>query len=149
MSGWEKNRATISEVLRESKKNQVIALKRQISWAGLPEPAEEVRFHPERKWRFDLAFPDLKVAVEYEGGTWGAALSRHTTAQGFRGDAEKYAEAAIAGWIVVRVTADMVRDGLGASLIRRAVEARQTGAGNKTLEAKRKPPKGTSGRIDV
>jgi len=35
---------------------------------GLPEPEREYRFHPRRKWRFDAAWPDAKLAVEVEGG---------------------------------------------------------------------------------
>src|SRR5690606_39740371 len=34
----------------------------------LPEPVREYRFHPERRWRFDFAWPDLRVAAEVEGG---------------------------------------------------------------------------------
>ena len=35
-------------------------------YSGCPdhEPESELRFHPERKWRFDFAFPDHMVAVE-------------------------------------------------------------------------------------
>jgi hypothetical protein len=50
----------------------------QIRGAGLPPPQVEYRFHDTRRWRFDLAFPDAKVAVEYDGifgrhdrQTWG------------------------------------------------------------------------------
>lgn len=35
---------------------------------GLPNPQQEVRFMRERKWRFDLAWPDDKVAIEIQGG---------------------------------------------------------------------------------
>jgi hypothetical protein len=63
----------------------------------------EYRFHPERKWRFDWAFPDIKLAVEYEG--LFSSKSRHTTIGGFIGDVEKYNQATILGWRVIRVTA--------------------------------------------
>lgn len=75
----------------------------------IPPYEREVRFHPTRKWRFDFAWPDLKCAVEIEGATWHAG--RHTRGSGFVKDAEKYAEAAILGWRVIRVTADQVMDG--------------------------------------
>jgi len=32
---------------------------------------EEFRFHHVRKWRFDFAHTDSKVAIEIEGGIWG------------------------------------------------------------------------------
>lgn len=28
------------------------------------------RFHPSRRWRFDCALPEHRVAVEVEGGVW-------------------------------------------------------------------------------
>lgn len=34
-----------------------------------PEFVREHRFHPTRRWRFDFAWPDEKVALEVEGGT--------------------------------------------------------------------------------
>lgn len=72
--------------------------------AGLPEPLPEHRFHPTRKWRFDFAFPDLKVAVEYEGLVFRGAGGRHQRAAGLIEDSIKYAEAACLGWVVLRVT---------------------------------------------
>jgi very-short-patch-repair endonuclease len=68
---------------------------------GLPEPVFEYRFHPTRKWRFDIAFPSAKVAVEVEGGVW--TKGRHTRPSGFRADMEKYNAAAVLGWRVLRV----------------------------------------------
>ena len=65
----------------------------------------EHTFHPTRKWRFDYAFPKLMVAVEYEGLFAASKKSRHTTIKGFTEDAEKYNEAAILGWRVLRITA--------------------------------------------
>lgn len=63
----------------------------------------EYRFHPDRKWRFDWCFPELKIAIEYEGLM--SAKSRHTTVRGFTGDAEKYNAAQSLGWKVLRYTA--------------------------------------------
>lgn len=63
----------------------------------------EVKFHPTRKWRFDIAIPDKKIALEFEGIV--SDKSRHTTITGFSNDCEKYNEAAKMGWIVLRYTA--------------------------------------------
>lgn len=65
----------------------------------------EHTFHPTRKWRFDYAFPELMVAIEYEGLFSASKKSRHTTIKGFTEDAEKYNEAAILGWRILRITA--------------------------------------------
>lgn len=78
------------------------------------EALSEFKFDPNRQWRFDFAWPDAKVAVELEGGTFSKrSQSRHTTATGHQGDCEKYNAAAIAGWCVLRYTAqDMQRQPL-------------------------------------
>lgn len=71
-----------------------------------PELVCEFQFHPSRKWRFDFAHSDSRVAVEIEGGTWVAG--RHTTGTGFERDCEKYNEAAFLGWVVFRLTQEML-----------------------------------------
>jgi len=98
------------------------ALATIIRWqAMVPEPVREYRFHPKRKWRFDFAWPARLVAVEVEGGTFSGG--RHSRGRGFEADAEKYAEAAILGWRVLRVTTAMVNDGRALDLIERAMTA--------------------------
>jgi hypothetical protein len=69
--------------------------------AGLPEATPEWRFHATRRWRFDFAWPEQKVAVEVEGGAW--IRGRHTRGAGFVGDMSKYNSAALLGWRVFRV----------------------------------------------
>ena len=91
----------------------------QIRAAGLPRPVEEFRFHPQRRWRFDLAWPDRKFAVEIEGGAW--IVGRHVRGKGFSQDCEKYAEALCLGWHVLRITTGMVSDGTALAYIERAL----------------------------
>ena len=84
---------------------------------GLPAPIAEMRFHPARRWRFDFAWPDHRVAIEIEGGVWTAG--RHTRGQGFLSDIEKYNAAAELGWRLLRyppgrVDIDQVARVLGA-----------------------------------
>lgn len=88
---------------------------------GLPEPVAEYRFHPERRWRFDYAWPDRKIAVEQEGAVW--AQGRHTRGSGFVKDIEKYNAAAALGWCVLRGTPQQVASGELLPLIRQAMEA--------------------------
>ena len=90
----------------------------------LAEPVREFAFAaPARKWRFDFAWPDGKLAVEVEGGT-RFGLSRHSRGAGFDKDAEKYNEAAIRGWTVLRFSAAMVLSGEAVRVIQRALIAR-------------------------
>lgn len=63
----------------------------------------EYRFDPVRRWEFDWCIPELKIAVEYEG--LFSLKSGHTTAQGYTADTEKYNEAGLQGWRVLRYTA--------------------------------------------
>lgn len=60
----------------------------------------EFRFHPVRKWRFDYAFPSLKIAIEIDGGVW--TQGRHTRPQGYINDLEKFNHAAAMGWLVLK-----------------------------------------------
>ena len=83
-----------------------------ISLLGLPEPKQEYRFHPERRWRFDGAYPEIMVAYEVEGGVY--QQGRHNRPTGFIGDCEKYNEAARLGWCVLRFPSPAVNDGTAA-----------------------------------
>jgi very-short-patch-repair endonuclease len=66
------------------------------------KPETEYRFHPKRLWRFDFAYPDLKIAVEFEGAIW--SNGRHNRGSGFIKDCEKYNEATLMGWKILRYT---------------------------------------------
>jgi len=76
---------------------------------GLPMPIKEYRFHPRRRWRFDYAWPEYMVAIEIEGGAW--TYGRHNRAKGFINDMEKYNEAVLLGWRVLRYTPKQIREG--------------------------------------
>ncbi len=87
----------------------------------LPEPEREVRWHYPRRWRADFLWIDQKLMVEVEGGTW--AQGRHTRGPGFEADCEKYNNATLDGWRVLRVTAKQIDNGDAVDWIRRALDA--------------------------
>lgn len=93
----------------------------------LPEPVREYRFHPERRWRFDFAWPDLRVAAEVEGGIYSGG--RHTRGKGFERDAEKYNQATVMGWDVLRFSAGMIRSGKAVETIRTLLDMKARRAG--------------------
>ena len=66
-----------------------------------PELEEEFRFHPVRKWRADFTHKDTMTLIEVEGGLW--VYGRHNRATGFIADSEKYLEAALLGYRVIRL----------------------------------------------
>lgn len=68
------------------------------------EVVKELRFYPERRWRFDYAFPALKVAIEIDGAVW--AQGRHNRPAGYLADMEKLNTAVSMGWLVLRFSTD-------------------------------------------
>jgi very-short-patch-repair endonuclease len=69
----------------------------------------EYKFHPERRWKFDFAWPNEMIAAEVEGGVFNSG--RHLRPIGFINDCEKYNEAVALGWSVLRFTANVINDG--------------------------------------
>lgn len=48
---------------------KILPLNRALKKYTEVEMVAEYRFHPFREWRFDYAIPELKIALEVEGGT--------------------------------------------------------------------------------
>lgn len=113
---------------------------------GLPKPEREKRFHSKRKWQFDFAFPEKKLAVEIEGGLRGNPVKchkcgatvkkklksgkwivvttggRHNSPEGFKKDCEKYNTAALLGWRVLRIPRDEMHHNKTIRLIKETFE---------------------------
>ena len=105
--------------------NLELLLLAQLKEKGITGYMMEYRFHPTRRWRFDFAFERIKLAVEVEGGTWSGG--RHTTGSGFEKDCEKYAEALILGWRVLRVTSTMVKKRTAINYIQMMIKGNDDG----------------------
>lgn len=67
--------------------------------AGIPAPVAEHRFHPVRKWRFDFAWPEQKLALEIQGGLF--VKGRHSRGASMLKDYEKFNAAAAMGWRLI------------------------------------------------
>ena len=80
----------------------------------------EHKFHHARRWKMDYAHMPLCICLEVEGGIW--IKSRHTSPTGFLNDIEKYNEATLAGWAVLRCTPQMIEDGTAYQLVERALK---------------------------
>lgn len=91
----------------------------QIRAYRLPAPLREYKFDTERRWRFDFAWVDRRVAMEVEGGIW--VNGGHSRGKGFTSDCEKYNKATLDGWRVFRVTGGHVRSGEAVNLLRAAL----------------------------
>ena len=69
-----------------------------------PPLEREVRFHTSRRWRADFAHLATRTLIEIEGGIFLPGGGRHSRGAGYAKDAEKYLEAVLAGWTVIRLT---------------------------------------------
>lgn len=63
---------------------------------GIETPEREYIFFPGRKWRFDYAWPNNKIAVEADGQV-------HRISGRWTRDVEKHNAAQMTGWTVYRV----------------------------------------------
>jgi hypothetical protein len=111
-----------------------VMLCKQCKALGLPEPETEQKFHPDRKWKFDYAWPavvanrplydrdariqwagvceDMEItekvslAIEIQGGTY--LRGKHSRGAGQANDMEKYNEAQRLGWRVLLFDSNMI-----------------------------------------
>lgn len=80
-----------------------------------PALVRQHKFCATRKWLFDFAQIESRVAIELEGGTW-AGYQRggsrrggwHQNPKVYAANCEKYNEAALLGWTVFRLTTEQV-----------------------------------------
>jgi hypothetical protein len=117
----------------------------QMRLAKLPAWTRDYRFHTARKWELDFAWPKLMVYLSVEGGM--GAQMRHRgirtlykpikdvygrthkvkvgTVDSLAEDLEKHTEAAMLGWLGVRVTGSQIISGQALQQIKRAIDLRQ------------------------
>ncbi len=95
------------------------------------EPIAEHKFTKKRRWRFDRAFLNEKVAIEIEGGVFNGG--RHSRGMGMVNDADKYNQAMLEGWIVLRYTTKHIDDDPAKMVeqIKQALEFRRSGKDSK------------------
>lgn len=128
--GWRKSSGVIVVVPKKSKQSTVIPkselsineakLMQQMMAEKVPLPKHNYSFHDSRRWKFDFAWPDLKLAVEAEGGTQNEG--RHVRHQGYADDCEKYNAALDLGWRVYRYTCDQISAGKAIDKIKELVK---------------------------
>jgi very-short-patch-repair endonuclease len=67
---------------------------------GLPLPVRQHIFHPTRRWRFDFAWIDRKIAVEIQGGIFMKGGGAHNRGAFMELDYDKINAAQVLGWKV-------------------------------------------------
>lgn len=96
---------------------QVLALR-------LPQPVREYAFGGAlgRRWKMDFAWPEARVCIEIQGGTWmPAGGGRHSRGAGYEADAEKLSAAALLGWKCLVATSSQVQSGIAAAWVEHAL----------------------------
>lgn len=88
--------------------------------AGI-EFEREHQFHPVRKWRFDFAILDQKLAIECEGGIYAQGRTGHSSITGIERDIEKGNAATLLGWRVLRFTEKAINSGEALRTIEQAI----------------------------
>lgn len=92
----------------------------EIEAAELPAPVCQFKAIADRRFRWDFAYPDEKLLIEVQGGTW-VAHTGHTSGRGVARDCEKVNIATLHGWRVLMFTGDMVNDGTAIKTIAEAI----------------------------
>lgn len=85
-------------------------------------PIPEYRFAPLRRWRFDWAFTDHKIAIEIQGGIFKAG--RHVRGAAMLKEYDKLNEAAILGWRIIFLTPKQFEGGEVFAILERAISNR-------------------------
>jgi very-short-patch-repair endonuclease len=82
---------------------------------------KEVQFHSKRKFKFDYAIPELKIAIEQEGGVY--TKQAHGSVTGILRDIEKYTLAASCGWVILRFLPNQMLTDYAFDTIKRTVKS--------------------------
>lgn len=119
--GSESARRALAVVDAGAESPQETFLRLAIIDAGLPRPHTQIPIYDTRGYRVaraDLGWPDLKIAIEYEGD------HHRTDEKQFNRDLYRAEQMEAAGWIVIRITAkdrpDQIMRRLRAAIARRA-----------------------------
>lgn len=117
-----------------------------VEHSPLPPPVPQYHFHPTRRWRFDFAWPEHRVAVEIDGLVWRpGGKSRHTTPAGFRADLEKRNEATLLGWRVLHFEQDAVASGEAFETLKRLLVSLGWKDGKSSVDEGTEPGAGPPG----
>lgn len=82
----------------------------------------EYFFTLERQYRFDYAIPELKIAIEQNGGIWSKGNSGHSSGKGIQRDMDKTALAASLGWTVISRSPEQMQTTETLNLIKSAIQ---------------------------
>lgn len=82
-------------------------------------PSRQVRVTQGRRWAWDFAIGPLLIDIQ--GGTWIAG--RHSRGAGYQNDCDKANAATLAGYKVLRFTAQDVKSGKAINMIEQEIKS--------------------------
>ncbi len=90
------------------KGESVLETRFRLIWESIggPNVEREYMFHPARFYRADFFHSPSKTLIEIEGGAYSAG--RHNRTKGFLQDGDKYLQAFLLGFNVVRLTSQHI-----------------------------------------
>lgn len=111
---------------RKSRRDYPGELIARLKIEGLPEPVREHCGIPGRRFRFDLAYLDERIAIECHGGEF--INGGHNRGQGLAKDCTKANLAQLGGWLYLAYTGKQLTKEVRGVVdeIRRALELRRT-----------------------
>ena len=95
-------------------------LERQLILARIPYEREYKAIEG-RRFRWDFAFPSLRLLAEVQGGIW--IKGGHSTGTGITRDCEKLNLATTNNWYCMSFTGDMVKSGQALGWIQEFIDA--------------------------
>jgi hypothetical protein len=113
---------SVPKISREVKHDYKAEFEQQLSFVGIQAEREFV-FAPPRRWRSDWRVKDTRILIEFEGGLYAKRAAGHSSVTGIQRDIRKYNAAAIAGWIVIRITPEYIVKGYALKWVEDALKA--------------------------
>lgn len=107
-------------ISREVKTDYKAEFEQQLTLTGI-KFEREFFFALPRKWRSDWLITGTRVLVEFEGGLFAKRAAGHSSTTGILRDIEKYNSAALAGWIVIRITPNYIKSGEALNWVEQAI----------------------------
>ncbi len=91
----------------------------QLRAVGL-NPKRQYKFHPERRYKVDFAFPEHRLIVEVNGGVW-MPKSGHNSGVGITRDYQKSNVAQLMGYTYLQFTRKDIEDGTALATIEEVI----------------------------
>lgn len=115
------HRSCGQKISREVKRDYKAEFEQQLDLVGIKFDREMPLLRT-RKWRADWRVKGTSVLIEFEGGLFAKRKAGHSSVSGILRDIEKYNEATLAGWFVIRITPKHVTSGQALRWVEAAIE---------------------------